>query len=281
MAPGPELLASSLELKVELSIATLAGDIVAELVVAGSTTILQLRRKLAAQDNTGTPLSRLRLVLGTRVLPDELAVKDLVHRESAQSFPVTLPLHLHLIRAHTCCVQSRGCPTGGVDVTYKVLVVGDAAVGKSALVSRAADEPLAAGSQKAMTSTLTFVVNSDTCIQMQVWDMKGQPEFRDALVAHCRSADCVIVVYDITSKESFDNVQAWIKLIEWRCSASVLTSLVGNKQDLAANRKVSLEEASAVAARFGLDYHEVSAHENAGVEALFRSQCDILVDRFL
>lgn len=79
-------------------------------------------------------------------------------------------------------------------------------------------------------------------VKLQIWDTAGQERFRTITSSYYRGAHGIVVVYDITDMESFQNVTAWLHEIDRYASAGVNRLLVGNKSDLAAKRQVSYEQ---------------------------------------
>lgn len=82
-------------------------------------------------------------------------------------------------------------------------------------------------------------------------------------------ANVVFVVFDITKKESFDNVNLWLKNVEGKCKKNILKILVGNKLDLKEERQVGENEANIFAKSLGMPYFETSAKDNKNVNELF------------
>ena len=97
-------------------------------------------------------------------------------------------------------------------------------------------------------------------LQLQVWDTAGQERFRTITQSYYRSANAVIITYDITKKETFKNVVRWTEDVKKYAPQNVLKILVGNKMDLAEDREVSSEEARSCAAHYNMiDALEASA----------------------
>jgi small GTP-binding protein len=101
------------------------------------------------------------------------------------------------------------------------------------------------------------------------WDTAGQERFRVIATSYYRGADGIIVVYDITDHETFENVKQWLGEIEKHGTEGVKTLLVGNKCDLEEKRAVSYEEAKAFADERGMPFIETSAKDDQGVEEAF------------
>lgn len=101
------------------------------------------------------------------------------------------------------------------------------------------------------------------------WDTAGQERFRTITASYYRGAHGIIVVYDITDRESFDNVKQWLNEIAKHGTEGVKVLLVGNKCDLADKRDVSYDEARSFADEHGMPFIETSAKDNTAVTDAF------------
>mmetsp|Transcript_13887 Transcript_13887/g.21647 ORF Transcript_13887/g.21647 Transcript_13887/m.21647 type:complete len:141 (+) Transcript_13887:167-589(+) len=106
-------------------------------------------------------------------------------------------------------------------------------------------------------------------IKLQIWDTAGQERFRTLTASYYRGAHGIIIVYDVTDRETFDNVKQWMHEIERFANENVCIVLVGNKCDLTDKRQVSTEEAQELAGYYGIPYLETSAKNNICVEESF------------
>lgn len=118
----------------------------------------------------------------------------------------------------------------------KVVIMGSAGVGKTSLVTRYVEERFAAHT---MTTTGAFfhskkVTVDGTKVRLQIWDTAGQERFRSMAPMYYRGANAAILVYDITSASSFDDVKVWIDELKRNCDPDLLIYIVGAKADLAA-----------------------------------------------
>ncbi|KAG2457053.1 RAB30 protein, partial [Polypterus senegalus] len=104
---------------------------------------------------------------------------------------------------------------------------------------------------------------------LQIWDTAGQERFRSITQSYYRSANALILTYDITCEESFRCLPEWLREIEQYASNKVVTVLVGNKIDLAEKREVSRQKAEEFAETQSMHYLETSAKESDNVEKLF------------
>mmetsp|Transcript_63810 Transcript_63810/g.186644 ORF Transcript_63810/g.186644 Transcript_63810/m.186644 type:complete len:310 (-) Transcript_63810:29-958(-) len=262
---------------VRLSVLTIAGDLVAELELPVTATVVALKHMLAEEDKNRGPVSRLRLLLGARELSDTASLKDL-----APTDPVC-KLALTLVRSYTRFTKS--VLSKAYDVQYKMVLIGDSGVGKSAILRRFADDSFSGN--YITTIGVDFInrsVLSDDgkCIKLQVWDTAGQERFRTITSAYYRGAHGIFIVFDVTDRASFEHVQTWLAALEpYRSKSAVpnaVVSLIGSKADLASTREVSNDEALAFATSNDLCYHEVSAKSGLSVDEAFYAQCGLLLD---
>ncbi|KAG4930454.1 hypothetical protein JHK82_047525 [Glycine max] len=135
------------------------------------------------------------------------------------------------------------------DYLFKLLLIGDSGVGKSCLLLRFA------------------------------WDTAGQERFRTITSSYYRGAHGIIVVYDVTDQESFNNVKQWLNEIDRYASENVNKLLVGNKCDLTANKVVSSETAKAFADEIGIPFMETSAKNATNVEQAFMAMAAEIKNR--
>ena len=167
------------------------------------------------------------------------------------------------------------------DHLFKLLIVGNSAVGKSALLMRYADGTYDAS--YITTIGIDFKVRTieveDKRVKMQIWDTAGQERFRTIGTAYYRKTHGVIVVYDVTSRESFSNVERWLSEIKQNCETTPTVVLVGNKDDDPNSKKVGSDEANEFARKMEIPLFETSAKENINVEEMFYQVAKLMVDK--
>lgn len=150
----------------------------------------------------------------------------------------------------------------------KILVIGESAVGKSALLLRYIDNTF---TQTFMTTIGVDFKNKvidieGNVVKLQIWDTAGQEKFRAITKAYYRGAHGILVVFDISNLESFHRTNIWLDSIRNE-SSDIEVMLIGNKADL--ERKVSEEEARGLAEKYEIPYYETSAKEDKGVTEAF------------
>jgi len=158
------------------------------------------------------------------------------------------------------------------DYLFKLLLIGDSGVGKSCLLLRFADDTYT----ESYISTIgvdfkirTIDLDGKT-VKLQIWDTAGQERFRTITSSYYRGAHGIIIVYDVTDKESFNNVKHWISEIDKYAADGVNKLLVGNKCDLASKKVVAYDEAKELADSLGVRFMETSAKNAHNVEQAFQ-----------
>ncbi|OAY65135.1 GTP-binding protein YPTM2 [Ananas comosus] len=144
------------------------------------------------------------------------------------------------------------------DYLFKLLLIGDSGVGKSCLLLRFADDSYLESyiSTIGVDFKIRTVEQDGKTIKLQIWDTAGQERFRTITSSYYRGAHGIIIVYDVTDQESFNNVKQWLNEIDRYASENVNKLLVGNKCDLTANKVVSYETAKAFADEIGIPFME-------------------------
>ncbi|KAI3800838.1 hypothetical protein L1987_28935 [Smallanthus sonchifolius] len=157
------------------------------------------------------------------------------------------------------------------DCLYKVVLIGDSGVGKSNLLSRFSKNEFSLDSKS--TIGVEFATRSirvdDKTIKGQIWDTAGQERYRAITSAYYRGTVGALIVYDITRKVTFDNVERWLKELRDHTDQKIVVMLVGNKADLSHLRAVTTDEAKAFSERETVFFMETSALEALNVEKAF------------
>lgn len=157
------------------------------------------------------------------------------------------------------------------DYLFKLLVIGDSGVGKSCLLLRFVDDEYTDSyvSTIGVDFKIRTVELDGKTVKLQIWDTAGQERFRTITSSYYRGAHGIIVVYDMTDTESFQNVKTWLDEVERFAAAGVVRLLVGNKSDLPARKVVPTTDAAAFAEQHGLPFIETSARDATNVDAAF------------
>ena len=174
------------------------------------------------------------------------------------------------------------------DYLFKLLLIGNSSVGKSSLLFRFVENvwddsfvptigvdfvtkyifiifiPINFFIQKLKT----LEVNGKK-VKLQIWDTAGQERFKNITASYYRGGNGVLVVYDITDRESFENLNSWLIEIEKNANKNVYKLLIGNKCDLEDKRKVTFQEGKDFAESNGMKFMETSAKTASKVQEAF------------
>ena len=157
------------------------------------------------------------------------------------------------------------------DYLLKYIIIGDAAVGKSNLLLRYVHGQFKPEYQ--LTIGVEFgaknIEISSKLFRIQIWDTAGQENFRSITRAYYKNSVCALVVYDISSRDSFNNVMSWIEDCKNQSPKTIFMVLVGNKCDLEDKRQVSYEEGKELADKNQLLFFESSAKDGINVDEIF------------
>ncbi|KAK0585493.1 hypothetical protein LWI29_029417 [Acer saccharum] len=158
------------------------------------------------------------------------------------------------------------------DLSFKITLIGDSGVGKSSLlvnfISSSVDDP-------ATTIGVDFKIKQLTVggkrLKLTIWDTAGQERFRTMTNSYYRGAHGIILVYDVTRRETFTNLSdVWAKEVEiYSTNQDCVKMYVGNKVDRESERAVSREEGIALAKEHGCMFLECSAKTGENVEQIF------------
>jgi len=158
------------------------------------------------------------------------------------------------------------------DFQFNVMLIGDSGVGKSSLLLRYSDDQFI----ESFISTLgvdlkikTITTDDNKYCKLQLWDTAGQERFRTITASYYRGAHGIIIVYDVTERPTFINVERWMKEIQKYAKENVEIILIGNKSDLQ-DRQVTFEEGKQLATNLNLPFLEVSAKNRTNVDETFK-----------
>jgi len=154
---------------------------------------------------------------------------------------------------------------------FKLVLLGESAVGKSSLVLRFVKGQFLDYQESTIGAaflTQTVCLN-DTTVKFEIWDTAGQERYHSLAPMYYRGAQAAIVVYDITSYDSFDRAKKWVKELQRQGNPNIVIALAGNKVDLASKRTVEIEESQAYSEENGILFMETSAKTAANVNELF------------
>ncbi|CDS10552.1 Putative Ras-like protein Rab-6A [Lichtheimia ramosa] len=155
---------------------------------------------------------------------------------------------------------------------FKLVFLGEQSVGKTSLITRFMYDTFDNTYQA--TIGIDFLSKTmyleDRTVRLQLWDTAGQERFRSLIPSYIRDSSVAVVVYDISSRNSFSNTEKWIADVRAERGNEVIIVLVGNKTDLNDKRTVTLEEGEKKAKELNVMFIETSAKAGHNVKTLFR-----------
>ena len=163
--------------------------------------------------------------------------------------------------------------TPGINYDYllKYIIIGDAAVGKSNLLLRFAQNDFKTEYQ--LTIGVEFGAKnldiSNKKFRLQIWDTAGQENYRSITRAYYKNSVCAILVYDVSNRESFEHISSWVEDCLAQSPKTVFMILVGNKSDLNDYRQITFQEGQDMAKKNNMMFFETSAKTGENVDKIF------------
>ncbi|KAF9558155.1 hypothetical protein EC968_007226 [Mortierella alpina] len=167
--------------------------------------------------------------------------------------------------------------------TLKLLLIGSSGTGKSSLLMRFVDGVFLAPDEISATIGVDFKVKvidvEGKKYKLTIWDTAGQERFRTLTSSYYRGAQGVILVYDVSSRDSFNDLQTWFNELDTYCSSKeVVRMIVGNKVDKESSREVSKQEGQEFARKLQTLFVECSAKTKLGVQQAFDELVQQIID---
>ena len=157
-------------------------------------------------------------------------------------------------------------------LNIKLLTLGESYVGKTTLILNYMNPNIKTTNLERLYPTIGVdyhkksVTIDNRNINVETWDTAGLEKFKKITSQYYNGADGIILIFDITNKESFEKISFWIQDLSNKIDLdNICLILIGNKTDLKDQRKVSVEEAQKYAAQYNIEYYEVSALKNVGI----------------
>ncbi|RKP28114.1 P-loop containing nucleoside triphosphate hydrolase protein, partial [Syncephalis pseudoplumigaleata] len=152
----------------------------------------------------------------------------------------------------------------GITATFKLLLIGNTNVGKSSILLRFTDDAFLPPEEVSATIGVDFKVKvveyEDRKYKLTIWDTAGQERFRTLTSSYYRGAQGVILVYDVTNRDTFEELGNWLQELNlYTNNGNIVKMIVGNKVDKESDRVVSREEGQALAEQLGTLFVECSA----------------------
>ena len=170
-----------------------------------------------------------------------------------------------------------------VNYSFKIIVIGDSAVGKSSLTLKGTKDHF----KDFYTPTIGFEFLSfnirikDKIVKLQIWDTCGQEVYRSLISSFYRNSSLAIIVYAIDNQESFDNLESWLDEIKSQTHPYLKIFLIGNKVDLEDKRVIDRAIAEELAKEHKIDlFLETSAKTGYNAQKIFVKAAQILVENY-
>ena len=158
-----------------------------------------------------------------------------------------------------------------LDYQYKILILGDATVGKTSILVRYIDNKF----EKDSLATLgvdvkyKYVTLDNKKIRMNIWDTAGQDRFRNIAKNYFKGANAVIFVFDVNNKNTLDKIKFWIDNVKENSSEDLIEVIVGNKIDIDGKHEVTKEEMESLGEKTGMETFKTSAKTGEGINEVF------------
>ena len=169
------------------------------------------------------------------------------------------------------------------DDLFKLVIIGDSGVGKSCILLRFADDTFTENYYSTIGVDFRFkcVDIGERKCKLQIWDTAGQERFKTVTSAYYRGADGIIIVFDQTDRESFNNVQNWIDDISKYSTEEPSKIIIANKEDISDERKsVKMEDIAELEKKTGLEVIKTSAKTGENIDYAFKKLTQkLLIER--
>lgn len=169
------------------------------------------------------------------------------------------------------------------DFLFKLIIIGDSAVGKSCLLHRLTNNEFLSDHEVTVGVEFgTLLVKLEQQIfKLQIWDTAGQESFKSITKIFYRGAHCIFLAYDITRLDTFKNLEVWYEEVMQQSEPDVILFLVGNKKDKEEKREVTLDMVERFKKEKNIRFHfETSAKTGENIENLFILASKILYHNF-
>ena len=164
-------------------------------------------------------------------------------------------------------------------IVLKLLLLGDSSVGKTSILLKYISNKFDESSISTVgVDYMDKIIDYNKFkIKLQIWDTSGEEKFRTITKNFYRNADGLLVVFDLTKKESYDHIRSWINEAKEN-NDKLKTLLIGNKLDLKDERIVAIDVAKQFAEKNNLKYIETSAKDGTNINESFQAIIDLLFD---
>ncbi|CAD6195561.1 unnamed protein product [Caenorhabditis auriculariae] len=215
-----------------------------------------------------------------RVLDGMLAVRKIENVPTGANNKPKLPIVIVQSGQFPLMATIRGnFPTEQREFKFKVVLLGEGAVGKSSLIMRYCENKYS--SKHLSTIQASFQKKTleieNFSVELNIWDTAGQEKYHALGPIYYRGSNGVLLIYDITDQRSFDKVKMWVRELRTMLGSEVELIIVGNKLDLDRQRNVERTVAEEFAESVGAQYAETSAKENLGIAQVFEQLSEKMI----
>ena len=169
------------------------------------------------------------------------------------------------------------------DLKFKLVLLGDSGVGKTNLISQYMTNTFHQNSKATIGVeffTRIYKVNNKI-IRLEIWDTAGEERYKSITSVYYKGAKGAFIVYDITSRKSFNNVDKWIEEIKEKTSKDIKLIVIGNKTDLNNEREITFEEAKYRFKDMDIPLIETSALNDTNVDQAFIDMIKIIYQDYI
>ena len=155
---------------------------------------------------------------------------------------------------------------------FKILILGDSFVGKTNMLKRFLHDEFDMNTKETVGvefGSKNFIMDEKDIVKAQIWDTAGQERYRSVTKAYYKGAKGALLVYDISRRNTFENIDNWLIDLRTNGDKDILIILIGNKCDLIDKREVSVEEAQTKAELYNIAYMETSAKNGDNIIKAF------------
>ena len=166
------------------------------------------------------------------------------------------------------------------ELLYKIIIIGDAAVGKSNILTRFTRNEFSENTKSTVGVELgvKFIKVKGVNTKIQIWDTAGQERYRSITSSYYKGSHGCFIVYDITNETSFENVERWYEYVQREAGKNISIILVGNKCDLENERKISKEKGQEKAKNLKCAFFETSALSGFNISQIFEELTNNIYD---
>jgi len=168
------------------------------------------------------------------------------------------------------------------DNIFKILSIGESGVGKTCILLRYVEDTFTENHISTIGvdfKTKLLPYGDNQINKLQIWDTAGQDRFRCITKNYFRGSNGIMLIYDITSTQSFQNIKNWVVQIKDYLGDEASIILVGNKIDLESNRRVSWEDGMKLAKENKFGFYEASAKENRNIDEAFEALTEDMIKK--